>query len=162
MKIGVVSDTHLSNKDSKLPPQLLDGLKNVDLIIHAGDIVEMEVLEQLKTICPHVKAVAGNMDSEAVKWALPQKEIFSAGKFKIAVMHGWGPPAGLPELVLKELRDEKPDVIIFGHSHAPFNKKHSGVLLFNPGSVTDTVCAECNSYGIIEINNTIKATIIKM
>jgi uncharacterized protein len=162
MKIGVVADTHLSAKNLPLPSRLINGLKGVDMIVHAGDIVEMEVLDQLKTICPEVKAVAGNMDSEAVKWALPQKEIFNAGKFVIAVMHGWGPPAGLPELVLGELRDKKPDVIIFGHSHAPYNKKVSGVLLFNPGSVTDTVYAEYNSYGIIEIGRTIKARIVKI
>jgi uncharacterized protein len=162
MKIGVVSDTHLSGKNMHLPSRLISGLKGVDMIIHAGDIVEPEVLEQLRSICPEIKAVAGNMDSEILKTTLPQKQIFKAGAFVIAVMHGWGPPAGLPELVLNELRSENPDVIVFGHSHAPYNKKVSGVLLFNPGSVGDTVYAEYNSFGILEIGKAIKARIVKI
>lgn len=162
MRIGVVSDTHVTGEDQALPSAMIKAFKGVDLIVHAGDIVGMDTLEQLRSIGPEVKAVAGNMDSEAVKSALPQKEVFLAGKFKIAVMHGWGPPAALPELVLKELGGEKPDIIIFGHSHSPFNEKLSGILLFNPGSAMDRVYADYNSYGIIEIDNRIKAKIIKI
>ena len=162
MIIGVISDTHIADITQKLPPKLIQGLKNTDLIIHAGDIVELEILDQLKSVCPQIRAVAGNMDSEKTKEMLPVKELITAGRFKIGVMHGWGPADGLPELLLEEFRNDKPDIIIFGHSHKPFNKKRKGVLLFNPGSVTDTVYAPYNSYGILKVTDRIKSKIVKL
>src|SRR5262245_15528262 len=83
MILGVLSDTH----SLILPPKLLEGLSNVDLIIHAGDICDASVLAQLKKIKP-LKAVQGNMDDSALKKKLPLKEIFDAEGVKVGIAHG--------------------------------------------------------------------------
>lgn len=162
MKIGVLSDTHIPERAAGLPARMVEDLKGVDMIIHAGDLVEAGVLDALKTICPNVVAVWGNMDPEGVKKTLRQKEIIKAGKFKIAVTHGHGSPRNLLEAVAEEFKNDRPDIIIFGHSHAPVNETRNGILFFNPGSATDKVFSQFNSYGIIELNDTIVAKVVKL
>ena len=67
-------------------------------------------------------------------------------------MHGYGHPDNLVDILKNEFFSEKPDIIIFGHSHVPKNEYIDGVLFFNPGSATDTVFAPYRSYGTIEIS----------
>jgi len=160
MKIGVISDTHIPERASDLPKEVYVAFENVELIIHAGDLVTLQVLESLKKICT-VKAVLGNMDSPELSKVLKTQEEFQIKNFKIGVMHGRGNPETLIERI-KERFSKKMDLIIFGHSHQPFNKKIDNTLFFNPGTPTDTVFAPYRSYGIIEINDDIKATIVKL
>lgn len=162
MRIGIISDTHIPDKSAKLTDALLKALKGSDLILHAGDLIELSVLEDLKKIAK-VEAVYGNMDPSNVKAVLKEKRIFSAAGKKICLMHGYGPPDKLIEVLKKEFSMEKPDIIVFGHSHAPINEYIDGILFFNPGSATDTVFAPYKSYGIIEIDKGgIKAEIHKL
>lgn len=162
MKIGVISDTHIPERSLKLPEIIVREFKNVDMIIHAGDLVEPEVLDELKKICINIKAVRGNMDYPPLKNQLPDKEIISIGKFKIGIMHGYGHPDKLLDVLKEVFKKDDVDLIIFGHSHQPFNEMIDGVLFFNPGSSTDKLFAPYNSYGIIEINDKIEAKIIKI
>jgi len=162
MKIGVVSDTHLSSPNCKLPEELISGLEGCDLIIHAGDLVDISVLDPLKKLS-RVEAVCGNMDDHNIKAKLEDKKILSMQGKKICLMHGYGHPDKLIDILKNEFSSEKPDIIIFGHSHSPKNEYIDGVLFFNPGSVTDTVYAPYRSYGIIEIDKgEIKAEIRKL
>lgn len=162
MKIGVVSDTHIPAVRHKLPVELIDGLKGCDLILHAGDLIEMWVLEDLKKISS-VEAVYGNMDSPKVKSSLPEKKILEVAGKKLCLMHGYGSPVILVKTLKKELFAEKPDIVVFGHSHNPMNEYVDGVLFFNPGSPTDTIFAPYKSYGVIEINEgKIKASIHRL
>ena len=96
LKIGVVSDTHISRSE-ELPKELLTAFAGVDLILHAGDLVSLAVLEGLKKIAPEVCAVWGNMDPPDVKQALPEKRIIQAKQFRIGLIHGSGAPFNLPE-----------------------------------------------------------------
>lgn len=160
MKIGVISDTHIPERAPKIPPELFTIFKDVDLIIHAGDLACLDALEQLKKIAP-VKAVCGNMDTHEVQCTLPKKEILTIGKFKIGIFHGKGAPGRITSCA-KEAFGEKLDVVIFGHSHSPVCEKHGGTLFFNPGSPTDTMFAPYRSCGILEINDEIKATIVRL
>ena len=162
MKIGVISDTHISDKSKNIPQEILEEFKNVDMIIHAGDLVDLNVLDQLKNVCSNVKAVWGNMDPEEVRKTLPQKEVLQIGNHKIGIMHGYGSPNNLIELLTSAFKDDKVDLIIFGHSHSGLNEKKGGILFFNPGSPMDKIFAPYNSYGIIEINDKIKARIIRI
>lgn len=152
MKIGVISDTHIPERAKEIPPSVLDGLKECDLIIHAGDLIDLGVLEELKKITKSVKAVWGNMDPGRVRSSLPEKEVFAIEGVKIGLVHGYGPPAKLIQLVTSLFEKEKPDIIIFGHSHYPVNEKRKDILYFNPGSLTDKIFAPFNSYGILEIS----------
>lgn len=162
MKIGVVSDTHIPDRATALPKEVLQGLIGVDMIIHAGDIIDLMVLEKLKTICNNLVAVRGNMDPFTSEKKLPEKEIITAGKYKIGVMHGNGHPSKLIEFVSAAFKKDTPDIIIFGHSHAPCNEKRGNILFFNPGSPTDKIFSPYNSYGIIEINEGITSKIVKI
>ncbi len=162
MKIGVISDTHIPTQANALPAVILDAFREVDMIIHAGDIVDLSVLEELKGVCPKVRAVWGNMDPYEVRGKLPEKEILEISGHRIGVMHGWGHPKGLIEVMAEAFKGDDVEMVIFGHSHNAVNKKSGGVIYFNPGSPTDKSLTDCNSYGIIEIDDAIHGKIVKI
>ncbi|MFA5075717.1 MAG: metallophosphoesterase family protein [Candidatus Babeliales bacterium] len=161
-RIGVISDTHMEFDTAAFPKKILDDFKNVDMIIHAGDLGSLKVLELLKSACKNVYAVRGNMDPHTVAGKLPEKEIIKVGRYKIGVTHGIGAPARLLDLVKEKFKDDPVDVVVFGHSHQPFNEKIGGVLFFNPGSPVDKMFAPYNSYGILLLNDNIEGQIIKI
>ena len=162
MKIGVISDTHIPDRAIEIPQKILEDFKNVDMIIHAGDLVELSVLDKLKSACKEVKAVWGNMDPNEVRKEIPEKEIIAVANYKIGVMHGYGNPANLIQIMSKEFKDSGVNIIVFGHSHSPLNNTKAGILFFNPGSPTDRIFSPYNSYGIIEINDKIDARIVRL
>jgi len=147
VRIGVVSDTHLTARGN-LPAQLLEGLQGVDLILHAGDWVALEVAWQLEAIAP-VEGVYGNNDGWDIRDKFGKEKIIRAGGRAIGLIHGDG---RLPtvETAWSAFRDRGVDVIIFGHSHAPHRELREGVLLFNPGSPTQKRWQPHHSYGILE------------
>lgn len=161
MKIGVISDTHVPRMAQDIPRVVYEGFKDVNLILHAGDLTELKFLEKLKKF-KDVIAVSGNMDAEEIKQILKPKETFKAGNFRIGLIHGWGHPEGMSERLLTEFKGEKIDCLVFGHSHSPMNERRGGKLFFNPGSPTDKIFAPYNSYGILEINDTITGKIIRI
>ncbi len=161
MKIGVISDTHIQNRNEHVPRIILDVFRQMDMVFHAGDMVDLRVIDELKSACPKVIAVAGNMDQEAVRNKYPTKEIIEVMGYKIGLMHGCGSPLNLVEVLKNAFKEDKPDIIVFGHSHKPMNEFIDNVLFFNPGSATDFT-AEYNSYGIIELDKGINARIIKI
>ncbi|MDD4894691.1 MAG: metallophosphoesterase family protein [Candidatus Omnitrophica bacterium] len=163
MKIGVIADTHISETEKDIPPEVLNAFKKVDMVIHAGDLVDPKVLDMLRGVCKDVRAVWGNMDPYEVRKDLPEKQIIEIEKHRIGVVHGYGHPSKIMDLVTEIFKKDNVDLIIFGHSHAAINEKRGDILYFNPGSPTDKVFAPWNSYGIIEINDKkIEAKIIKI
>ncbi|TRZ95103.1 metallophosphoesterase [bacterium] len=162
MKIGIIADTHISEKTETIPQEVLRAFETVDMIIHAGDLISLNVMKQLKNICPEVKAVYGNMDPREVRVALAEKEIIKINNFKIGVTHGKGSPNQLIEFTTRVFKADNLDVIIFGHSHSALNLKKGNILYFNPGSPTDKKFALYNSYGIITLGDTIEGEIIKI
>ncbi len=162
MKIGVIADTHIPDRAKEIPQQILDAFKKVDMIVHAGDLVDLSVLDELKAVCKNVKAVWGNMDPFEARKGLPEKEIINAGNYKIGVIHGYGNPNKLIGLVTQIFKKDNVNLIIFGHSHSALSEKIGNIIYFNPGSPTDKIFALHNSYGIIEINDKIEAKIIRI
>ncbi len=119
--IGVISDTH-----GLLRPEAVEALRGVKHIIHAGDLGEAGILDQLAGIAP-VTAVRGNIDKDAWARRLPETEVLEIGGISIYVLHDLG------------TLDLKPEaagigVVISGHSHIPKQETRGGVLYFNPGS----------------------------
>lgn len=121
MLLGIISDTH-----GLLRPEALDALRQAELIIHAGDVGDPEILKQLKAIAP-VFAVRGNVDTQAWAQELPINTIVEASGITLYVLHN-----------LQHL-DIKPQAagvhaVISGHTHQPEQHGRGGVLYLNPGS----------------------------
>ncbi|MFC1590723.1 metallophosphoesterase family protein [Candidatus Omnitrophota bacterium] len=159
-KIVVISDTHIPRSASDLPKEVYDSIKKADLVLHAGDFSEFQVLRNLERI-KNTVAVYGNMDSAQLKGKLKPKEIICIGNIKIGLIHGGGPPSGLIEHVGREFKNV--DAIVFGHAHSPTNLVRDGVLFFNPGSPTDRVFSAYNSYGILHVSeSSVKGDIVRI
>jgi hypothetical protein len=159
MRVGVLSDTHVPTAARSLPPAVFELFKNVDLILHAGDILELSVLDELRAIAP-VEAVAGNMDDAEVRLELPDKKIIPLGAFKVGLIHGKYKIDVQREMIRKEFDDI--DLIVYGHSHIPFWGKVHGVYYLNPGSPTDKRYAPYNSVALLEVGDELKAEIIRI
>jgi uncharacterized protein len=151
MKIGVISDTHLTAVDDRFARLVRSRFSDVDALIHAGDIVEEGVLGFFSTF--NVMAVRGNMDRGLLAETLPVKRIEDLGGKRIGIIHGSGSPGGLPARVRDEFAADALDCIVFGHSHAPFLSTEGGVLMLNPGSPTDRRFTEKNTLGFLIIDN---------
>jgi len=136
VRIAVLADTHV-NRLEHLPKMIIDALSTVDLIIHAGDFTDAQLLEELKQL-REVKAVQGNMDSIELKTMLPVKEIVEIGNKRIGITHGSGGPWGIEERVRKVFESDRINVIVYGHSHQSRNKVINGILFFNPGKDIDS------------------------
>jgi len=159
MRVGVLSDTHVPAIQQALPPKIFELFQGVDLILHAGDIVELSLLDELRRIAP-VEAVAGNMDPDEVHRTLPAKKVLSLGKYKVGLIHGKYRIDIQREMVRKEFGDV--DLIVYGHSHTPFWGKVDGLYFLNPGSPTDKRHAPYNSVALLEIGEELKANIIRL
>lgn len=158
IKIGVISDTHLPGYDERLSKIVSPYFGDVDFIIHAGDLVDLRVLD---IFAEHeIKAVCGNMDYPSVKETLPEQLFFEIRGFKFGVIHGWGSPSGIEERILA--KTGKADCIVYGHTHNPACHKKDGVFFFNPGSPTDKRFALHRSIGILEIDKDITGRIINI
>lgn len=158
MKIGVISDTHLTCCDDRLIRLLQNQFHDVDLILHAGDLVDIRVLDAFAG--KNVKAVCGNMDPMPVRKTLPDRLILNINNYKVGLVHGWGMPFGIENKILKEIGHV--DCLVFGHTHRAANELKNGVLFFNPGSATDKRFASRNTVGILEIEERMKGTIIEL
>lgn len=159
MKVGVLSDTHVPDAARFLPPAVFEHFKGVDLILHAGDIVDLSVLEELRAIAP-VEAVAGNMDDTAAHRILPHKKVLSLGNYSVGLIHGKFKIDIQREMIAREF--ENVDLIVYGHSHMPFWGKLGTVFFLNPGSPTDKRYAPYNSIALLNIGDAITAEIIRL
>ena len=162
MRIGVISDTHIPSVADRLPERVFAEFRGVDMILHAGDIVTPSVLEALAKLS-RVIAVCGNMDRLDVCAELPPKTIVEAGKVRIGLIHGYGPPDDLLDYVRKQFDKDKVDAIVFGHSHHPMNETRDGILYFNPGTPTDRRFSHTLSIGMLDVDDSgIRGRIINL
>lgn len=159
MKIGVLSDTHVPAIAPSLPPAVFELFKDVDLILHAGDIVELAVLDELRAVAP-VEAVAGNMDGPEARLGLPVKKVIPLGGFRIGLIHGKFRIDTQRDMIRKEF--DGVDLIVYGHSHTPFWGRDGDVLFLNPGSPTDKRHAPYNSVAILDVGEELRAEIIRL
>lgn len=144
---------------------MLEAFKSVDMIIHCGDLCDLDVLKQIQAISKTIKVVAvqGNMDDPATRKKLPLKEKIEVDGIKIGIYHGHGITRDAKANAEAQFAHEPVDIICFGHSHKPFNEKKGSITFFNPGSPNDAVRAPYFSFGLIETNaGNFKTAIIKL
>jgi uncharacterized protein len=133
-RIGVISDTHIPSRASRVPDAALRHFEDVELILHAGDLSVLAVLDQLAAFAP-VEAVQGNVEQAAVVQALPVKRELMVGGCAIGLVHILGERQTFRRNARREFPSAR--VVVFGHSHIPLAEDADGLLLLNPGSATD-------------------------
>jgi hypothetical protein len=147
LKIGVISDTHLRGPDERLLAVIWNHFNDAELILHAGDLVDLEVLDAFGD--KDVIAVCGNMDTSRVEDEIPPKRVLQIGRFRIGLIHGWGSPLDLEDRIRREF--ENVDCIVYGHSHYPANHIREGILFFNPGTPFNRRYGDSRTVGILEV-----------
>lgn len=149
-KIGVISDTHRRSPDTFLETVIKKHFHDVDMVIHAGDMVTMDVLDPFIALDKEVIAVCGNMDFADVQRSYPISRTIRIEELSIGIIHGWGSPHGVRQRIRTSF--ENVDAIIYGHTHQAFCAYEAGIFFFNPGSPTDSRFTSSNSIGIIRID----------
>jgi putative phosphoesterase len=149
--IAVISDTHLPRGARRIPDNCLERLSGADLILHAGDFVAIEALEQFEDLGPPVVGVYGNVDSEAVRRRLPAERTVDVGGVRIGMLHDAGPSRAR----IERMRDRFPDAaaVVYGHSHIPLHEQSDGFQLFNPGSPTDRRRQPHHTMGLARVDD---------
>lgn len=131
----VLADTHLRRDwpNRTLPPRVHELLAEADVVLHAGDVLEPEHLDDLRRHAP-LHVVRGNNDRELHD--VPEQLVVELAGVRIGMVHDSGPTRGRAERLRRRFPDA--DVVVFGHSHVPWNQEGvGGQLLFNPGSPTE-------------------------
>lgn len=161
MRIGVVSDTHIPLRANQLPAALFKILDGVDLLLHAGDLVEEKVLDELRILAP-VEAVAGNMDPFYLVPLLGRKKVLDVAGYRIGLIHGdFGSDRHkTPLRAHGAFAGDNVHCVVFGHSHQPYCREEKGVLLFNPGSPTDPRREPYPSCGLLTTGEKITGEIL--
>ena len=162
MRVLVVSDTHVPVLARKLPDQLLEEAQACSAILHAGDLVSSGVLDQFTRLVP-TYAVHGNQDSPTVRARLPSRRMVTLGKWTIGIVHGHeGIGMYTEDRAFNAFASQRVDVIVFGHSHQPMNMKRDGILMFNPGSAVAGRGGQGNTYGVLELGESVGSKIVRV
>jgi hypothetical protein len=150
VEIAIISDTHMPRGHRRLPDACVDRLRAADLIVHAGDLMRLSVLDELREL-GEVVAVHGNVDDGAVRDALPATAEFDAAGARIAVIHDAGPSRG--RLARMRARFPEADAVVFGHSHIPLHERapEDGFQIFNPGSPTERRRSPAHTMGLARV-----------
>ncbi|MFF5297691.1 metallophosphoesterase family protein [Paractinoplanes globisporus] len=136
MRVVLISDTHLPQRARDLPPALWAAVDEADVVIHAGDWVDVAALEALEGRAARVIGCYGNNDGAGLRARLPEVAYAELAGLRIAVVHETGPAAGRELRCAQRFPDV--DLLVFGHSHIPWDTTAPGGLrLLNPGSPTD-------------------------
>jgi len=135
--VGLISDTHIPVRAKSIPKEVFKVFEDAEFILHAGDLVSLSVVDELEQISP-VLAVYGNMDELDVRNKLPRMDSFKLFSWKIGVTHDPGTLFGIGKM--REIaRQNKFDVLVYGHTHRPNAKWDENILFLNPGSPTDPI-----------------------
>jgi uncharacterized protein len=152
MKIAVIADTHTRGMQRQLPSGAWPYLETSDHILHAGDVTDPGLLDELRSLAP-VTVVMGNCDGTDVRyWGATDEVTVVLGGFPIAMIHDSGLSRGRRQRMRKRFPNAR--AVVFGHSHQPLNEDQDEFLLFNPGSPTWKRMAPFTSMGLLWIDGT--------
>ena len=136
MRIVLTSDTHVPKRARDLPAQLWAAIEAADVTIHAGDWIDTAILHAFERRARRLVGVYGNNDGPALRRRLPEIATVTLEGIRFAVVHETGDAKGREQRCSARFPDV--DVLVFGHSHIPWDTTaSSGLRLLNPGSPTD-------------------------
>ncbi len=143
-KILVISDIHYPTrlKNIKILDNLIELMKDFDITVGCGDYVNLSVVELIRNQVKNCYLVKGNMDFFD---DLPQKLIVELQNYKVGIIHGDGSPFGIERRILKNF-ENKPDLILFGHTHCKEDKIIENIRMINPGALCDGNFCKINIY----------------
>ena len=150
MRLAIISDTHMPRGGRTIPERCLRECRASDAILHAGDLVTLAVLDELRALGPPVHAICGNVDDAAVRTHLPARLELELEGARIGMIHIPGPAAGRAQ----RLRATFPgaNAVIFGHTHLPEHAEDAdNFQIFNPGSPTERRRAPAHTMGLATI-----------
>lgn len=134
MRLLLLADTHVPRRARDLPPAVWAEVDRADLVVHAGDWVDVSLLDALAARSP-LLGCWGNNDGPLLRTRLPEVARATLEGVRFAVVHETGPSTRRNERMAAAYDDV--DVLVFGHSHIPWDATIGGLRLLNPGSPTD-------------------------
>ena len=156
LKIGILSDTHLTRPTEDFVRMAEACLSGTDMILHAGDLTDPSILEVFSG--RRVHAVHGNMCGMIGHQLLPAHEEIRVGGFRIGLIHRVGNSYNFEDRLVEVFPEA--DCIVYGHTHRPVCHQLGGVLYINPGSFTGAGAhGTPGSYAILEVSNTLTASL---
>jgi putative phosphoesterase len=136
VRLLLIADTHVPRRARDLPARVWDEVARADVVVHAGDWVSTEVLDELEARAARLVACWGNNDGPALRARLPERADATLGGLRLTVVHETGAATGR-DARMSRLYPHS-DVLVFGHSHIPWDTTtKTGLRLLNPGSPTD-------------------------
>jgi putative phosphoesterase len=133
--VGLISDTHIPLRARNIPKKVFEVLEGADFIVHAGDLVELSVIDELEQLAP-VLAVYGNMDGSEIRGKLQKLNSVKVLDWKVGVMHDPGALFGMKKM--REIAKQNSfNVMVYGHTHNSNIKWEENTLFINPGSPTN-------------------------
>jgi hypothetical protein len=136
VKLLLIADTHVPKRARDLPAPVWDEVERADVVVHAGDWVVPELLDELTARSARLVACWGNNDGAELRARLPERADVELGGLRFTVTHETGASAGRDIRMARRYPDT--DVLVFGHSHIPWDTTTAtGLRLLNPGSPTD-------------------------
>ena len=149
MRIAVLADTHAPRRWKGCPPEVARRLREVDRVLHAGDVCRAGVLDELAAFAP-VEVVLGNNDTpDVAAWGATETLTLDLDGLRVGMVHDAGPAAGRARRLRRRFPDA--DLVVFGHSHIPLDLTAEGLRIFNPGSPTDRRRQPVGTMGLLEI-----------
>ena len=135
-RLLLLADTHVPKRARDLPAQVWHAVDEADVVVHAGDWVDVALLDVVEGRARRLVGVHGNNDGAELRARLPEVARVELDGVRLAVVHETGPSRGREERC--EERYGSDDVLVFGHSHIPWDSTTPrGLRLLNPGSPTD-------------------------
>jgi len=136
MRLLLIADTHIPRRAPDLPARVWDEVDRADVVVHAGDWVAAELLDELETRAARLMACWGNNDGPELRARLPERADAVLTGLRLSVTHETGAASGREARMSRLYPDS--DVLVFGHSHIPWDTTtKTGLRLLNPGSPTD-------------------------
>jgi putative phosphoesterase len=152
VRVLLLSDTHVPARARDLPSQVWDEVDRADAVIHAGDWVDVALLDRLEDRARELVAVYGNNDGAELRRRLPEVARITLAGVRVAVVHETGAARGREQRCAAAYPDV--DLLVFGHSHIPWDSTaESGLRLLNPGSPTDRRRQPAATYVVVELTD---------